>query len=135
MTSLTRVFSCLRWSEVSRRIELWASIQELNEQGEYTSVELQPAKDISTGGVFQLRQVREKPRHCSAQTCQPTLTAGNEMLFLRAGSLQEATGVCEASPELGHSASAGGGCAVCFYWLCVCSLHQTTEAPRQLPGL
>ncbi|XP_037533137.1 kinesin-like protein KIF13A [Nematolebias whitei] len=45
-----------RWSEVSRRIELWVSIQELNEQGEYTSVELQPVKDISTGGVFQLRQ-------------------------------------------------------------------------------
>ncbi|KAI1886203.1 hypothetical protein AGOR_G00211570 [Albula goreensis] len=45
-----------RWSEVSRRIELWASIQELNEQGEYSAVELHPSKDISTGGVFQLRQ-------------------------------------------------------------------------------
>ncbi|XP_017282022.1 kinesin-like protein KIF13A isoform X3 [Kryptolebias marmoratus] len=45
-----------RWSEVSRRVELWVSIQELNEQGEYASVELQPVKDISTGGVFQLRQ-------------------------------------------------------------------------------
>ena len=48
---------CARWSEVSRRIELWASIQELNEQGEYAAVELQPVKDITTGGVFQLRQV------------------------------------------------------------------------------
>ncbi|KAG1932341.1 kinesin-like protein KIF13A [Pimephales promelas] len=47
-----------RWSEVSRRIELYVSIQELNEQGEYSSVELHPNKDISTGGVFQLRQVR-----------------------------------------------------------------------------
>ncbi|XP_029308016.1 kinesin-like protein KIF13A isoform X1 [Cottoperca gobio] len=45
-----------RWSEVSRRIELMISIQELNEQGEYSSVELHPGKDISTGGVFQLRQ-------------------------------------------------------------------------------
>ncbi|XP_075883883.1 kinesin-like protein KIF13A isoform X3 [Nelusetta ayraudi] len=45
-----------RWNEVSRRIELWISIQELNEQGEYSSVELHPGKDISTGGVFQLRQ-------------------------------------------------------------------------------
>lgn len=45
---------------MSRRIELWISIQELNEQGEYSSVELHPGKDISTGGVFQLRQVREK---------------------------------------------------------------------------
>ncbi|XP_074509947.1 kinesin-like protein KIF13A isoform X2 [Sebastes fasciatus] len=45
-----------RWSEVSRRIELVIFIQELNEQGEYSPVELQPGKDISTGGVFQLRQ-------------------------------------------------------------------------------
>uniref|UniRef100_A0A665VKP2 Kinesin family member 13A n=1 Tax=Echeneis naucrates TaxID=173247 RepID=A0A665VKP2_ECHNA len=44
------------WSEVSRRIELWIAIQELNEQGEYSSVELHSGKDISTGGVFQLRQ-------------------------------------------------------------------------------
>uniref|UniRef100_A0A671LLJ6 Kinesin family member 13A n=1 Tax=Sinocyclocheilus anshuiensis TaxID=1608454 RepID=A0A671LLJ6_9TELE len=45
-----------RWSEVSRQIELWVSIQELNEQGEYSSVELHPSRDVSTGGVFQLRQ-------------------------------------------------------------------------------
>uniref|UniRef100_A0A8C1QMF9 Kinesin family member 13A n=1 Tax=Cyprinus carpio TaxID=7962 RepID=A0A8C1QMF9_CYPCA len=45
-----------RWSEVSRQIELWVSIQELNEQGEYSSVELHPSRDNSTGGVFQLRQ-------------------------------------------------------------------------------
>uniref|UniRef100_A0A3P8XA26 Kinesin motor domain-containing protein n=1 Tax=Esox lucius TaxID=8010 RepID=A0A3P8XA26_ESOLU len=45
-----------RWSEVSRRVELWASIQELNEQGEYSAVEMHPGKDVSTGGVFQLRQ-------------------------------------------------------------------------------
>uniref|UniRef100_A0A4W4FBV6 Kinesin motor domain-containing protein n=1 Tax=Electrophorus electricus TaxID=8005 RepID=A0A4W4FBV6_ELEEL len=45
-----------RWSEVSRRIELWVSIQELNEQGVYSSVELYPTRDISTGGVFQIRQ-------------------------------------------------------------------------------
>uniref|UniRef100_A0A1A8U6M7 Kinesin family member 13A n=2 Tax=Nothobranchius TaxID=28779 RepID=A0A1A8U6M7_NOTFU len=45
-----------RWSEVSRRVELCVSIQELNEQGEYAPVELQPTKDVSTGGVFQLRQ-------------------------------------------------------------------------------
>lgn len=44
---------------MSRRIELWTSIQELNEQGEYSSVELHPGKDISTGGIFQLRQVRQ----------------------------------------------------------------------------
>ncbi|CAI9553391.1 unnamed protein product, partial [Staurois parvus] len=45
-----------RWNEVTRRIELWISIHELNENGEYTSVELHQAKDVNTGGVFQLRQ-------------------------------------------------------------------------------
>lgn len=49
---------------MSRRIELWISIQELNEQGEYSSVELYSGKDISTGGAFQLRQVREKCEIC-----------------------------------------------------------------------
>ena len=42
---------------MSRQLELWVSIQELNEQGEYSAVELSPAKDVNTGGVFQLRQV------------------------------------------------------------------------------
>ncbi|KAM4687962.1 kinesin-like protein KIF13A [Discoglossus pictus] len=45
-----------RWNEVTRRIEMWISIHELNENGEYTSVELHQAKDVNTGGVFQLRQ-------------------------------------------------------------------------------
>lgn len=60
-TSSIFAAACSRWNEVSRRIELWISIQELNEQGEYSSVELHPGKDISTGGVFQLRQVCEDP--------------------------------------------------------------------------
>ncbi|XP_053570753.1 kinesin-like protein KIF13A isoform X1 [Bombina bombina] len=45
-----------RWNEVTRRIEMWISIHELNENGEYMSVELHQAKDVNTGGVFQLRQ-------------------------------------------------------------------------------
>ncbi|KFP64039.1 Kinesin-like KIF13A, partial [Cariama cristata] len=45
-----------RWNEVTRRIEIWISIQELNEMGEYTAVELHQAKDVNTGGIFQLRQ-------------------------------------------------------------------------------
>uniref|UniRef100_A0A7N8XWT5 Kinesin family member 13A n=1 Tax=Mastacembelus armatus TaxID=205130 RepID=A0A7N8XWT5_9TELE len=58
------------WSEVSRRIELWISIQELNEQGEYSSVELLPGKDISTGGVFQLRQGHSRRLHVSVKPVQ-----------------------------------------------------------------
>uniref|UniRef100_A0A2R8ZD40 Kinesin family member 13A n=1 Tax=Pan paniscus TaxID=9597 RepID=A0A2R8ZD40_PANPA len=45
-----------RWNEVTRRIEMWISILELNELGEYAAVELYQAKDVNTGGIFQLRQ-------------------------------------------------------------------------------
>ncbi|XP_034018775.1 kinesin-like protein KIF13B isoform X2 [Thalassophryne amazonica] len=45
-----------RWSEVTRRLELWVQLMELNEVGEFTAVEVLPAKDVRTGGIFQLRQ-------------------------------------------------------------------------------
>uniref|UniRef100_A0A665WF47 Kinesin family member 13Bb n=1 Tax=Echeneis naucrates TaxID=173247 RepID=A0A665WF47_ECHNA len=45
-----------RWSEVTRQLEVWVQLMELNEAGEFTAVEVLPAKDIRTGGVFQLRQ-------------------------------------------------------------------------------
>lgn len=51
-----------RWSEVTRRLELWVQLRELNEAGEFTAVEVLPAKDVRTGGVFQLRQVRRRLR-------------------------------------------------------------------------
>ncbi|XP_053743082.1 kinesin-like protein KIF13A isoform X2 [Synchiropus splendidus] len=59
-----------RWREVSRRIELWTSIQELNEQGEYSAVELHPGKDVSTGGVFQLRQGHSRRLHVGVRPVQ-----------------------------------------------------------------
>ncbi|KAM4735358.1 kinesin-like protein KIF13A isoform 2-T2 [Anableps anableps] len=70
-----------RWNEVSRRIELWVSIQELNEQGEYTSVELQPSKDVSTGGIFQLRQGHSR----RLQVCvKPVQNSGTLPLLVEA---------------------------------------------------
>uniref|UniRef100_A0A671XMH1 Kinesin family member 13B n=1 Tax=Sparus aurata TaxID=8175 RepID=A0A671XMH1_SPAAU len=45
-----------RWSEVTRRLELWVQLMELNEAGEFTTVDVVPAKDVRTGGIFQLRQ-------------------------------------------------------------------------------
>ncbi|KAI3364074.1 hypothetical protein L3Q82_010899, partial [Scortum barcoo] len=45
-----------RWSEVTRQLELWVQLMELNEVGEFTAVEVLPAKDVRTGGIFQLRQ-------------------------------------------------------------------------------
>ena len=62
-------FRCFtRWSELTRKMELWTEIHELSEQGEYTPVEVAPKPEVLTGGVFQLRQghsrrisVRVKP--------------------------------------------------------------------------
>ncbi|KAA8583439.1 hypothetical protein FQN60_015985, partial [Etheostoma spectabile] len=44
------------WSEVTRHLEMWVQLSELNEAGEFSAVEVLPAKDVRTGGVFQLRQ-------------------------------------------------------------------------------
>jgi len=38
-----------RWSELTRKIELWVEIQELNEQGEYSPVEVAVKQDTCTG--------------------------------------------------------------------------------------
>ncbi|XP_077366872.1 kinesin-like protein KIF13B isoform X2 [Festucalex cinctus] len=45
-----------RWSEVTRRVELWVHLMELNDAGQFTPVEILPAKDVRTGGIFQLKQ-------------------------------------------------------------------------------
>lgn len=62
MSDMARVrdgaVSCPRWSEVMRRLELWVQVLELNEGGEFVPVEVTPSKEVRTGGVFQLRQVR-----------------------------------------------------------------------------
>lgn len=49
-----------RWSELTRKIELWVEIQELNDQGEYAPVEVSIKGDMSTGGVYQLRQGQQR---------------------------------------------------------------------------
>lgn len=49
-----------RWSELKRKLELWLEIHELNEQGEYSPVEVTPRHDAATGGVFQLRQGQQR---------------------------------------------------------------------------
>lgn len=38
-----------RWSELTRKIELWVEIQELNEQGEYSPVDVVVKQDTWTG--------------------------------------------------------------------------------------
>lgn len=53
-------------------------ILELNENGEYMPVEVVPARDVRTGGIFQLKQVRHymfmrgyyKLHHCKSVSPQ-----------------------------------------------------------------
>ncbi|XP_054266606.1 kinesin-like protein KIF13A isoform X4 [Macrosteles quadrilineatus] len=49
-----------RWSELTRKIELWVEIQELTELGEYAAVEVIQRNDVLTGGVYQLRQGQQR---------------------------------------------------------------------------
>lgn len=44
-----------RWSELTRKIELWVEIQELNEQGEYSPVDVVVKQDTWTGMHSSLR--------------------------------------------------------------------------------
>nr|XP_061843400.1 kinesin-like protein KIF13B [Nerophis lumbriciformis] len=56
-----------RWSEVTRRLEVWVQVMELNDAGQFTAVEVLPAKDVRTGGIFQLRQGQS--RRIQVQVC------------------------------------------------------------------
>lgn len=49
-----------RWAELSRKIELWVEIHELNDNGEYAPVEVIGNKEMLTGGVYQLRQGQQR---------------------------------------------------------------------------
>lgn len=53
---VTIIMLC-RWNEVMRKMELWVEIDELNYQGEWSAVEVQPKLDIPSAGQFQLQQV------------------------------------------------------------------------------
>ncbi|EMP32549.1 Kinesin-like protein KIF13B [Chelonia mydas] len=63
-----------RWSEVTRKVELWVQILELNENGEYCPVEVIPAKDVNTGGIFQLRQGQSRRIQVEVKSVQESGT-------------------------------------------------------------
>ncbi|XP_069461813.1 kinesin-like protein KIF13B [Ambystoma mexicanum] len=63
-----------RWSEVTRKVELWVQILELNENGEYCPVEVLPAKDVQTGGIFQLRQGQSRRIQVEVKSVQESGT-------------------------------------------------------------
>ncbi|XKL66819.1 hypothetical protein PGB90_010239 [Kerria lacca] len=60
-----------RWSEVIRKIELWVEIQELNDQGEYTPVEVNiTPNNVLTGGIYNLRQGQQRRIQISVKPVQ-----------------------------------------------------------------
>ncbi|KAK7151244.1 hypothetical protein R3I93_012242 [Phoxinus phoxinus] len=63
-----------RWSEVTRRLELWVQILELNDAGDFVPVEVQPAKDICSGGIFQLKQGQSRRVQVEVRSVQDSGT-------------------------------------------------------------
>uniref|UniRef100_A0A3B5MKU3 Uncharacterized protein n=1 Tax=Xiphophorus couchianus TaxID=32473 RepID=A0A3B5MKU3_9TELE len=63
-----------RWSEVTRRLELWIQILEINENGDFVPVEVVPARDVSTGGIFQLRQGQSRRVQVDVRSVQDSGT-------------------------------------------------------------
>ncbi|XP_063079873.1 kinesin-like protein KIF13B [Engraulis encrasicolus] len=63
-----------RWSEVVRRLELWVRVLELNEGGEFTPVEVTAAKDVRTGGIYQLRQGQSRRVEVEVRSVQDSGT-------------------------------------------------------------
>ena len=49
-----------RWSEVSRRLELWTEFRELSDNGQWVPVEVRQHDDVATGGVYQLKQGQQR---------------------------------------------------------------------------
>ncbi|VDK46831.1 unnamed protein product [Anisakis simplex] len=49
-----------RWAEVTRRIELHVDIREMNDNGQYASVEVHPSNDVLCGGIYQLKQGQQR---------------------------------------------------------------------------
>ncbi|XP_015252636.1 PREDICTED: kinesin-like protein KIF13B isoform X6 [Cyprinodon variegatus] len=63
-----------RWSEVTRRLELWVQILEINENGDFVPVEVVPARDVNTGGIFQLRQGQSRRVQVEVRSVQDSGT-------------------------------------------------------------
>ncbi|XP_008826335.1 kinesin-like protein KIF13B isoform X1 [Nannospalax galili] len=63
-----------RWSEVTRKLEFWVQILEQNENGEHCPVEVISAKDVPTGGVFQLRQGQSRRVQVEVKSVQESGT-------------------------------------------------------------
>ncbi|XP_046887018.1 kinesin-like protein KIF13B isoform X2 [Hypomesus transpacificus] len=63
-----------RWGEVTRRLEMWVQILEINENGDFMPVEVLPARDVRTGGIFQLRQGQSRRIQVEVRSVQDSGT-------------------------------------------------------------
>ncbi|XP_076874130.1 kinesin-like protein KIF13B isoform X2 [Brachyhypopomus gauderio] len=63
-----------RWSEVKRKLELWVQVLELNEGGEFVAVEVAPAREVHTGGLFLLRQGQSRRIQVEVRSVQDSGT-------------------------------------------------------------
>nr|XP_013999167.1 unnamed protein product [Salmo salar] len=80
-----------RWSEVTRRLELWVQVLELNEAGEFTPVEVLPPKDVGTGGIFQLRQGQSRRVQVEVRSVQDSGTMpliSTKVLYVSIGNVE-----------------------------------------------
>uniref|UniRef100_A0A4W5R7V2 Kinesin family member 13B n=1 Tax=Hucho hucho TaxID=62062 RepID=A0A4W5R7V2_9TELE len=63
-----------RWSEVTRRLEMCIQVLEINENGDFMPVEVIPARDVHTGGIFQLRQGQSRRLQVEVRSVQDSGT-------------------------------------------------------------
>lgn len=105
---------------MTRRLELWVQLRELNEAGQFTAVEVLPAKDVRTGGVFQLRQVYRRLISVS----RVEKGHSGEILLPLAGSVPSGPSGGALSARFGHHAPHR-----CLRPLCVHRRRQSPPGP------
>ncbi|XP_056134426.1 kinesin-like protein KIF13B [Lampris incognitus] len=94
-----------RWSEVTRRLELWVQILEINENGDFVPVEVIPARDVRTGGIFQLRQGQSRRVQVEVRSVQDSGT----MPLIAEVVLGVSVGCVEIRPSTTNQASSQEG--------------------------
>lgn len=122
---------------------MWISIQELNEMGEYTAVELHQAKDVNTGGIFQLRQVRVffPVFLFTLKLVLNFILSFSLPLYLSfllsitcSGSFSQSSGDSETRTTFRNVASHGRSNSFSLCRWCDCQVNQTAKGLGQLPG-
>lgn len=115
---------------------MWISIQELNEMGEYTAVELHQAKDVNTGGIFQLRQVCifSLPSYSCLNYFLNFILSFSLLSIFCLGSFSQSSGDSETRAAFRNIASHGRSNSFSLCRWGDCQINQTAKGLGQLPG-